>query len=532
MRGAGRVRSMRARRRASQRGLCQNDRYHGTEDGLPPRLVKIMTNDVVLVVGAGPVGLMMAAELARYGVRVRVIDKAATRTDKSKAIVVWSRSLELMDRMGCAAAFIAAGRQVHATNLLAGGKRVAHVRFDAVQTPYPYALLLPQSDTERLLEEHLNSYGVRVERELELTRFSAEEDRVHIGLQDAHGREESSDVTWLIGCDGAHSTVRHGLGMQFEGETLPSQWILADLKLAGVKTAADELDIYFHADGVLLTFPISPGRFRLIADVGGAERADPTLAEVQALIDRRGPGGVRAFEPSWLAGFTINERKVSNYRAGRVFLAGDAAHVHSPAGGQGMNTGMQDAINLAWKVALVVHGHAPQAMLDSYSVERSEVARQVLADSGRLTAMGTLKGGFTQALRNELVSLVLGLPAAQRVMTNKLTELSIEYRDSPLTRSARGAPDGPRAGTRAPLPSGAPVGAGRVPRFAIFAEPGAESAALLTRHRDLLEPELRAPFGTDGIWLVRPDGYVALSARHGAWPDVADYLDELGGGAS
>ncbi|MEO7034998.1 MAG: FAD-dependent monooxygenase [Polyangiaceae bacterium] len=492
-----------------------------------------MTSPMHLVVGAGPVGLTMAAELARYGARVRVIDKAAARTDKSKAIVLWPRTLELLDRAGCAARFVAQGFKVHATHLIAGGKHIAHVRLDAVETPYPFALMLPQSDTERLLEEHLNGLGVQVERQVELLGFTLEPESVGVTLRHADGRQETADVSWLLGCDGAHSTVRHGLGMEFEGETLPSRWILADIHLTGLPSAEDELNIYLHADGVLLFFPLSGGRFRLIADAGGqssgASSSAPTLEEVQAIIDRRGPGGVRASQPVWLGVFTINERKVKNYRAGRVFLAGDAAHVHSPAGGQGMNTGMQDAINLAWKLALVSRGEASAAaLLDSYTLERSPVASEVLADAGKLTSIATLRGGFTQALRNQIMSLVFGLSAARKVMTEKLSELSIGYPHSPLTRDLHSHHSGPAAGARVPAVSaGQPIGAGNAPRFVLFAEPSPESAALVARYPGLLDAELRKPFSAGGIWLVRPDGYVAVTAAPGAWRELEAYLAQL-----
>lgn len=304
----------------------------------------------VLVVGAGPVGLTMAAELARYGVGVRIVDKAAQRSDKSKALVLWSRTLELLDRMGCGAAFVEAGRQVREAEIIADGATIARVNFEGLRTPHPYGLMLPQSETERLLEERLDALGVEVERRVELSRFVADEDAVTAFLHRPDGSEETLDV------DGAHSAVRHGLGAGFEGDTMPSHFVLADLHLAG-GPPLNEIKTYWHEAGLLAIFPIGPGRYRVIADAGepkaGEHTPDPTLEVVQSLLGQRGPAGVKASDPIWLSGFTINERKVKDYREGRVFLAGDAAHVHSPAGGQGMNTGMQDAINLAWKLALV-----------------------------------------------------------------------------------------------------------------------------------------------------------------------------------
>jgi 2-polyprenyl-6-methoxyphenol hydroxylase-like FAD-dependent oxidoreductase len=491
-----------------------------------------MSQDV-LVVGAGPVGLTMAAELARYRVPVRIIDKATGRTDKSKAIVIWSRSLELIDRMGCGAWFVEAGLKATASNIIAGGRQIGHIRLDGAQTPHPYALMLPQSETERLMEQHLNACRVRVERQVELARFTADRDRVTAVLRHANGQEETVDAAWLIGCDGAHSTVRHGLGMQFEGETMPNNWVLADVHLAGVRTPPGEMDMYWHSDGVLALFPIARDRYRIIADVGdaqaGAHQSDPTLEEVQTLIDRRGPGGIHASSPIWLAGFVINERKVADYRAGRFFLAGDAAHIHSPAGGQGMNTGIQDACNLGWKLALVSLGLAnPEPLLDSYSIERSEVGRQVLVNAGHLTAMATLRSGLLQELRNHVATLVFGLYPVRRAMTNMLEELSIGYPRSPLTQAGGRHRSSPAAGERAPtLGIDPPVGSGDTPHFALFAPSDPVSAALIARHSDLIEAQSRRPFAEGGIWLVRPDGYVAIAASSGQQDKISAYLDRL-----
>jgi len=486
----------------------------------------------VLVVGAGPVGLTMAAELARYGVAVRIVDKAAQRTDKSKALVIWSRTLELMDRIGCTQAFISAGFKASAINIIAGGTPIGRVSLDAIKSIYPYALILPQSETERLLEQHLASRGVAVERSCEMIQFNPRPNSVTVMLKHADGREETLDVSWLIGCDGAHSAVRHGLGMQFEDNTLPSDWILADIHLSGVQLPPDELGLFWHSDGVLGLFPISPGRYRVIADVGQAKadehRPDPTLVEVQAVMDQRGPGGIIASSSIWLASFRINERKVADYRVGRVFLAGDAAHIHSPAGGQGMNTGMQDACNLAWKLAMVIRGLAgSEPLLDSYSIERSAVGRQVLKDAGRLTSLAVLRGGIAQEIRNHIASLVFGLTPIGKTMANRLAELTVEYPKSPLTRAGHHS-GGPAPGERAPVTEmTSPVGAGDTPRFALFAPGGPEAENLISRFAHILEPNVRPPFADDGIWLVRPDGYVATAADKNGWPRIEEFLRDI-----
>ncbi len=485
----------------------------------------------VLIVGAGPVGLTLACELARYGVGVRVLDKAPARTDKSKALVLWSRTLELLDRGGKdgAAPFVAAGMRALAVNFVAGDKAIGRVGMADVRSPYPFGLMLPQSDTERLLEERLAGQGLAVEREVELLSFTTRDDGVDAVLGHPDGRKEEVAAAWLVGCDGAHSTVRRQLGAPFFGETMDSDWMLADVHMRGYPCPDSEATVYWHRDGVFIVFPIAPGRYRLLADLppSGAERVPtPTLEQVQALLDRRGPGGMTVSDPVWLSGFRINGRKVADYRWGRVFLAGDAAHIHSPAGGQGMNTGMQDAMNLAWKLALVERGTCRDGLLDSYSPERSHVGDQVLRAAGRLTSVGTLKNPLAQGLRNLVGHTMLGFSTVRNAVADTMTEVTVGYPRSPL--NGAGLSGGPKPGERAmPVPGVRPIGAGERPLFALFATPGPWTSELLGRFDGLIEPEARSPFRPDGIWLVRPDGYVAMAARQDDWREIADYLGRL-----
>jgi 2-polyprenyl-6-methoxyphenol hydroxylase-like FAD-dependent oxidoreductase len=483
----------------------------------------------VLIVGAGPVGLTMASELARYGVAVRIVDKAAQRTDKSKALVLWSRTLELLDRGGGSTPFIDAGFKAEAVNFIAGDKVIGRVSMESVQSPYPYALMLPQSETERLLEERLRNFGVLVGREIELVSFKSSESGVEAVLRHTDGRHENVSADWLVGCDGAHSAVRRGVGASFTGETLDSDWMLADVHMKGYPCPDTEASVYWHRDGVFVIFPISPGRYRLLADLpssGVAHPAAPTLEQAQAVIDRRGPPGMVAFDPIWLAGFRINGRKVSNYRWGRAFLAGDAAHVHSPAGGQGMNTGMQDAFNLAWKLALVVRQTCGERLLDSYSPERSKVGDEVLNAAGRLTSVGTLRNPIAQAVRNLVGHVMLGFAPVQHAFADTMTEVSINYRDSPLNGPILDGGGGPRSGERVvPVAGQAPAGSGGLPFFALFAERTVSTTDLLSRFGELLDPDIRPPFRNGGIWLVRPDGYTACSTSDPS--AIASYLDGI-----
>ena len=273
----------------------------------------------------------------------------------------------------------------------------------------------------------------------------------------------------------------------------------------------------------------------MIADAGessgaiGEEHRAPTVADVQRILDRRGPGGIVVSDPVWMSSFTINERKVEDYRAGRVFLVGDAAHVHSPAGGQGMNTGMQDAYNLAWKLALVTRGIcAEEPLLTSYSTERSAVAKLVLDATGKATAMAVMKGGIKQAIRNHIASLLFGFAPVRETMANVLSEEAVGYTESPLNAKTAHAHDGPKAGKRAPVRRGEQaVGAGDTPRFALFADKDGMPGSLMEKNAKWLESALRKPYHESGIWLVRPDGYVALSAKAGNWGEVERYFGDM-----
>jgi 2-polyprenyl-6-methoxyphenol hydroxylase-like FAD-dependent oxidoreductase len=482
----------------------------------------------VLIIGAGPVGLTLAIELKRFGVAVRIVEKAAQRTDKSKALVLWSRTLELLDRQpGGSKAFSDSGFKVGAVSFLSGDKLIGRASMDSVASPYPYALMIPQSETERILEERLEGLGVTVERQVEAVRLSQRDDGADVVLRTHDGREEEASVDWVVGCDGAHSLVRHTVGAPFAGQTMDSDWILADVHMRGYPVPDTEATVYWHKDGAFVIFPISPGRYRLLADMppsGETHPPAPTLEQVQTLIDRRGPPGMMAFDPIWLVGFRINGRKVTSYRWGRTFLCGDAAHVHSPAGGQGMNTGMQDAFNLAWKLALVINGRGTESLLDSYSPERSYVGDEVLKNAERLTVIGTTRNPIVRVVRDVVGHLMLGLAPVQHAFADTMTEVSVGYPESPLNAGSASGLSGPAPGHR--IMSDRPFGAGSEPQFALLAA-GDGAKALFGRHAGVLEKGLRSPPDTDGIWLVRPDGYVAAVAKLGNTSVIEESLSRL-----
>jgi 2-polyprenyl-6-methoxyphenol hydroxylase-like FAD-dependent oxidoreductase len=482
--------------------------------------------DTVLVAGAGPVGLTMALELARYGVPVRLIDKATTRAGTSRAIAIWPRTLELLDRAGGSKELIDAGVRVTVANINAGGRQIARIPLDGIDTPHRFVLMLAQSETEAILQRRVEAAGVRCEFGTELKGLTQDEGGVVATVSYPDGRLATERFGWVVGCDGAHSVVRHGLGLSFDGDTIATDWGLGDFLLTGVPFGYDELVTYWHHDGPIIYFPLARNRYRIIASLGpskGDKPTPPTVEEFQALVDTRSPVGIKLGEPVWLSAFRINERQVPTYRTGRVFLAGDAAHVHSPAGGQGMNTGMQDAFNLAWKLALTARGlTASPTLLDSYSPERHAVGAEVIAAAGRLTKMALISNPVAQEIRNALGHLILGLTPVRNAIEAQMTELSTGYPDSSLNGPHRGSRQKP--GTRMkPLDGEVPYGTGDIPRFTLRAN---ESPSFV---HSLVDPVVRPGTPGNGIELVRPDGYLAMSAHAGDWGSVKAYLDRITG---
>ncbi len=484
-------------------------------------------NPKVLISGAGPVGLTFANEMARHGVAVRIVDKNTERTDKSKALVLWSRTLELLDDAGYAAPFLPAGFQCHGAQISNGKAIVASVGFDSVDSRFPYALLIPQSETERVLEEQLARRGVKVERQSELMSFADKGDAVEATLKKADGASETLTADWLVGCDGAHSAVRHGLAFGFEGTTMDSDWWLADGHIDGLKPH-DKLHIFWHRDGILAFFPMIGDRWRVIGDLGAAtgsgHRPDPTLEEINAMLAHRGSPGIVMTQPIWLSTFRINERKVKAYSKGRVFLAGDAAHIHSPAGGQGMNTGMQDAFNLAWKLALVINGCAQPSLLDSYSPERSAVGDRVLRNAGVMTEAAILRNPALQAVRNTVVRFATGFPLVQHKIANQLSEMDIGYPDSPLTVKGAHVAHGPKSGER--WPDRLPAGAGGA-KFAAHGPAECVTALAAKFPRLVQAAPTEDPAHVTALRLIRPDGYVGFVCQAHDVPKAEAYLAAL-----
>ncbi|MFM0420199.1 FAD-dependent monooxygenase [Paraburkholderia aromaticivorans] len=421
----------------------------------------------VLIVGAGPTGLAAAMSLARAHIPVRVIDKAMQPNPYSRAIGIQARTLELLEQHRLVEPFLELGHRARIANLFSNGMRLAQLDFDPLHTRYPYLLFLDQSVTERLLTEHLATFGVTVERGVELTMFAQGAASLQATLRRADGHTETMRPSYMIAADGAHSAIRHRLGLSFEGKTLEQTFLLADLH-AETDWPEDEFHIFASGEGLVALFPMGHGRHRLIADhaiepaaVAPAETPavlgepplnrvpSPSLAACEALIARRVRERVDVSDLAWSSYFHVNSRMVDRLRVGRIFLAGDAAHVHSPAGAQGMNTGIQEAFNLGWKLARVLKGAAPDRLLDTYHVERHPIERDVLRQTGFITQMAEADHGPLKLLRERVMPVLAALGPLRDAARLTISELSIQYRRSPLTLE-RVLDGGPRAGERAP----------------------------------------------------------------------------------
>ena len=395
-------------------------------------------NPDVLVVGGGPVGLTMACELWRHGVPCRIVDKADAPQIWSKAAAVSARTMEVFQDMGLIDQVRERGRPMYGVDVYAGEQRVAHVGIDIPGTPYPYIFGLSQRDTELLLAEHLTRLGGRFERGVELVAFEQDENAVQATLRHADGREEQAIFSWLVGCDGARSTVRRTLELPFEGSTFEQSVVQADIRAQfSWPVDANEAIMFLSDNGPLGFLPLlSEGRYRMIAMGVPDPEPEPPLALFHSLVAERAPAGTTVSDPAWRVSFRFHGRIVPSYRHGRVFLAGDAGHIHSPVGGQGMNMGIQDAYNLAWKLALVLSGHGRPSLLDSYQPERWPVGRSTvdLTDRASKNAIRfmTLRSPIAQALRNQAISFLFNSGMLVNRIFRGLGGMTIDYSASPI----------------------------------------------------------------------------------------------------
>ena len=367
----------------------------------------------VLIAGAGPVGLTLGAALTQRGLGNVLIDRQPAGANTSRAAVIHARTLEALDELKVTGEMVERGVVVPRFTVRDGDRALLTVDFSDLPTPYPYTLMLPQSETELILSDRLRRLGGSVRRPAELVGLRPDDDGVTATLRDG----ETIRARYLVGADGMHSTVRELSGIGFTGKAYAESFVLADVRMDW-PLPDDEVTLHFSPAGLVVVAALPGGRHRIVATLDEAPE-HPTAADVQAILDARGPRRepARVREVVWSSRFRVHHRLAEHYRSGRVFLAGDAAHVHSPAGGQGMNTGIQDAIELA---AVLAGG----GDLDRYETVRRPIAAGVVALTDRMTRVATLRSRPLIAIRNTVLPIVGGVPAVRRGLAMNLSELS------------------------------------------------------------------------------------------------------------
>ncbi|HWX31690.1 MAG TPA: FAD-dependent oxidoreductase [Steroidobacteraceae bacterium] len=491
-----------------------------------------MIHNDVLIVGSGPTGLVLALWLTKLGVKVRIIDKTAEPGTTSRALGIQARTLELYRQLDLTDAVLKLGHKVPAVNLWVKGEPATRLSFERIGsdlTPYSFLHIFPQDQHERLLIERLEALGISVERRTELVSFTDEGERVIARLRGPEGQEETCEASYIAGCDGARSTVRETTGTGFPGGTYRQLFYVADVEAAG-----RALDGELHADldeaDFLAVFPLAgKGRARLIGTVRD-ERADHadtlTFDNVSNRAIKHLKVDVR--KVNWFSTYHVHHRVTEHFRNGRAFLLGDAAHIHSPAGGQGMNTGIGDAINLAWKLAAVLAGHAPDKLLDSYEVERIGFARRLVATTDRVFSFVTAEGRIADIIRTRIAPVVLpaamAFEAAREYLFRTVSQITLNYRGAPLSVGAAGHVHG---GDRLPW-----VFIDGKDNFEPLAEmnwqvhvhgsANADLSAWCASHGVPLHvfhwrsEHEAAGLVRDATYLLRPDTYVALADTSGA----------------
>lgn len=496
--------------------------------------------DDVLITGAGPTGLVLALWLTAQGVKVRIIDKKEGPGDTSRAMVVQARTLELYRQLGLAGPVLEAGNRMVAINMWTRGHRAARLALadaGAGLSPYPSPLMYPQDHHERLLGEKLESMGVRIERNTEVLSMEQGLESVSAMLRKADGTEEVTTARYLAGCDGARSTVRESLGIEFEGGTYRSVFYVADVKVSGLDTAHEGHVSLERGDFVLFLPYAEDGRARLIGAIADerAERAESlTFEDVRQDAIKR--VGATVDEVTWFSTYRVHHRVAETFRRDRIFLLGDAGHVHSPAGGQGMNTGILDAINLAWKLAQVLRGKGPDALLETYNTERQAFAHQLVHSTDRgfslMTSGGTLANFIRVYMLPYAAHMAFELSAARQAMFKLISQTELAYHDSPLSEGKAGKVQG---GDRLPW-----VRIGDKDNFEpleqigwqvhVYGEARPELMAWCL-HRGVTlrdypwDPAYeKAGLARDAAYLLRPDTWVALADPEGRVEALEAYL--------
>jgi 2-polyprenyl-6-methoxyphenol hydroxylase-like FAD-dependent oxidoreductase len=503
-----------------------------------------MTRDDVLIIGAGPSGLVLALWLTKLGVRVRVLDKATGPGTTSRAMVVQARTLELYQQLDLAEAILALGHRGTAFNIWVEGEAKARVELGAVGaglTPYPYLEIFPQDEHERLLVDRLTACGVTVERNTELLDYTDLGSHVSARYRNDKGNEDTCEALFIAGCDGARSTVREKMGADFPGGTYRQVFYVADVRGSG-PAMNGEVHVDLDEADFLMVFGIEAGKRARLVGVVSDERADraETLTFDDVSQKRIEQIKLQVDTVDWFSAYHVHHRVAEHFRKGRAFLVGDAGHIHSPAGGQGMNTGIGDAINLAWKLAAVVKNTAEDRLLDSYEAERLPFARKLVQTTDRGFSLVSSGGRFAEFVRTRIAPLVLPvvarIPAAPEFMFRTMSQTMISYRDGPLSSGKAGQVHG---GDR--LPWAPTAGRDNFDSLAamcwqvhVYGRASDDLARWCASHDVPMHvfewsPEHKeAGLDRDAIYLMRPDSYVALADASGTADTLVRYFATYG----
>jgi 2-polyprenyl-6-methoxyphenol hydroxylase-like FAD-dependent oxidoreductase len=376
----------------------------------------------VLIIGAGPTGLTLAGELRRQGVNALAIDKHSEGANTSRAAVVHARTLEILEPLGATSDLLAEGLKASIFKVREGAKTLATVTFDKLPSAYPFTLMIPQDRTEAVLLARLETLGGDVLRPAEATALRPAADYVEADIL-CDGKTMTVAAKWVVGCDGSRSLARIAAGVEFDGGTYPQDFLLADVHMAW-PISRDEVTLFFSLEGFVMVAPLpgAPDRYRIVATADESPEALDTPF-VQNLLETRGVGaGVHVRETVWSSRFSIHHRVVSTPRTGRILLCGDAAHLHSPAGGQGMNTGIQDAVTLAPRLAEALHKSA-EAGIDAWASARHDVAKRVVGLTDIMTRAAAVSSPIGRMARNAAMSFVGHLPAVREALAREPAEL-------------------------------------------------------------------------------------------------------------
>jgi 2-polyprenyl-6-methoxyphenol hydroxylase-like FAD-dependent oxidoreductase len=500
-------------------------------------------NTDVIIIGAGPTGLSLACQCIRYGIDFVVVEKNATVTPYSKAIGVQARTLEIYDQLGLAQTAIERGTIASRVRLIEGGKLVGEMNlgnFGKDLSEYPYMLMLEQSKNEAMLYEYVRNHGRDVRWNTELENFSQDDTGVTAQVKTPSGESETIRGKFLVGCDGASSPVRHGLGLTFEGSTFERLFYVADARVDW-EFPHDALHVCLAKEVFVAFFPM-PGenRYRVVGtfpESKNEEQGEVLYEEIEKEIKEQAKLDLELSDVRWFSLYKVHSRRVNKFSEGRCFVAGDAAHIHSPAGAQGMNTGIQDAYNLAWKLALVVKGFASEKLLDSYNEERVANAERLLHSTDRMFELAAGSHWLMAFIRTTIFPPVAGfvssLESVSRRVFPLISQIGINYRDDDLLSEHTDEEfEDVKAGDRLPyfLVDGKSIfDRLKAPKFHVLLFGNGECQNLedlVDCHHISIDERISEIFGTEhdfGI-LLRPDNHIAFIASEMTPEKVEDYF--------